>query len=385
MTSLLFIISSSSFMACKSCSENQIIEKGNVDTAEDQAEVFSNNWGSWLSMATLSTDAVIVSYYDKTDGGLGLATADFSTDPVSWSHEQIDGYSNEQGLDVGNRGKFSSLAVTPDDTIWIAFHDVGLHTLRYAMRGPSETEWTTGVADTGSGSSPDAGWFTSIALDASNNPVIAHYDNFKSTLRVAHWDGSAFSAEVVDSGEDVTAEDGETIDANTGQFTAIAIDDGTEYITYYDAAAGDLKLAYGTAGNYTIETIDSEGDVGQWSSLIIEDGTLHIAYHDVTNQDLKYAVGTPGNFTLSVVDDGDKVGADTEIYLNGSTLWIVYFDGKNNNIKKASLNGETWTTENLSGDQGALGFHNELTVANGSLYVGSYNYTDGVLWFEKVE
>ena len=35
-----------SFIGCKSCSENEIIEKGQItETADPQEEVFSNNWG----------------------------------------------------------------------------------------------------------------------------------------------------------------------------------------------------------------------------------------------------------------------------------------------------------------------------------------------------
>ena len=380
-TSILWALS---FMACKSCTENEIIEKGQITETAEPEEVFSNDWGSWLSMSSLSDGKPVVSYYDKTEGGLGLAIGDLSTSPITWEHQEVDGYKNSQGLDVGNHGKYSSMAVTSNDTIWIAHHDVGLKTLRYATKAASDSEWTVGLADTGSGASPNAGWYASLALDASENPVIAHHDYLKKTLRVAHWNGSSFSAEVVDAGEDVVNSSGETIDANVGTFTAIAIDAGIEYITYYDAAMGALKLAYGTTGNYTIEVLD-QGNVGEWSSIAIHNGVLHISYHDMENQNLRYISGTPGSFTIETVDEGEIVGADSDIFVNETTVTIVYFDGKNNNMKKAVRNAEEWSTSTLVGEEGALGFHNEITSINGTLYGACYNYSEQTIWFGGVD
>ena len=379
-----FILWALSLMGCRSCDENNIIDKGQITETAEPEEVFSNDWGSWLSMSSLSDGRPLVSYYDKTEGGLGLAIGDISADPITWRHEEVDGYKNDQGLDVGNHGKYSALAVASNDTIWIAHYDVGLRTLRYATKSPSDSEWKLGIADTGSGSSPDAGWYASIALDASENPVIAHHDNLKKTLRVAHWNGSAFTGAVVDAGEDVVESNGGTIDANVGAFTAIAINGGTEYITYYDAALGALKLAYGTEGNYSFEILD-QGNVGQWSSITIVDGVLHIAYHDMGNQDLKYITGTPGAFTIETVDEGEIVGADSDIFVNGSTVYIVYFDGKNNNMKKAIRDENGWSTSTVVGDDGALGFHNEITSIGGVLYGACYNYSEQNIWFGAIE
>jgi len=335
-------------------------------------------------MSSLSDGNPVVSYYDKTAGALGFAKGNLSADPITWTHEKVDGYTNDQGLDVGEHGKFSAMAVSSDDTIWIAHYDVGLRTLRYATKSASSSEWSVGLADMGAGASPDAGWFAAIALDGSNNPVITHHDYGKKTLRVAHWNGSAFTGEVIDTGEAATDANGEEIDANVGQFSAIAIDGGTEYITYYDAAHGALKLAYGTSGSYTIETID-QGNVGQWSAITIVNGTLHISYHDVGNQDLKYASGTPGAFTIETVDNGEIVGADSDIFVNENGIHIVYFDGKTNDMKKAVRNADTWTTSTITGDNGALGFHNEIININGNLYGGCYNYTEKVTWFGALE
>ena len=37
-----------------------------------------------------------------------------------------------------------------------------------------------------------------------------------------------------------------------------------------------------------------------------------------------------------------------------------------------------------AGAEAALGFHNEVVVANGQTYAACYNYTDRSLWFSQV-
>ena len=61
-----------------------------------------------------------------------------------------------------------------------------------------------GIADSGGGSSSDAGYWASIALDGAGTPVAAHYDHGRGDLRVTRWDGTAFSGAVAWEGEDYT-------------------------------------------------------------------------------------------------------------------------------------------------------------------------------------
>lgn len=346
-------------------------------------EPFTNDWGQWLSMGVMPDGSPAAASYDRTEGGMVFATATVSGGVPTWTHEKVDGYPDDAGLDAGDRGTYTSMAIGSDGAVWVAYYDLKVRTLRYSNRAPDGT-WTSGVGDVGEGATPNAGVFTSIALDGQGRPVIAHHDEEKGRLRVAHWNDSSFSGEVVDEGEALTTDTG-TTDADVGEFAKIRIAGGVEYIAYYDRANGALKLAKGTAGSYSIEVVDDSADVGQWPDLLIEDdGTVHIAYQDVDNQDLKYAVGTPGSWTISTVDDGDYVGADGALFMNGSYPAIVYFDGHDNNVKLAQKSGDAWTADTLAGSEGALGYHNEVITTGGVRYAACYDYTHRTVWFSEL-
>ena len=87
-----------------------------------------------------------------------------------------------KGLDQGDRGAYASVAIDDAGTTWVAYYDASLKTLRYGMRTSDASEWTLGVADSGSGGTPDAGLFSDIALDSQGYPVVAHYDQGRGEL-----------------------------------------------------------------------------------------------------------------------------------------------------------------------------------------------------------
>ena len=372
------------FPACKGCkSDTNLIVQDQPDTTVP--ETWTNDWGAWLSMGVMPDGAPAVGYYDKTKGAMGFALGAIQEDgSVTWTHEEVDGYA-EGGMDTGDRGKYASMAVASDGTVWMAGYDVGNGALRYARRDTAGV-WTNNVADGGSGAAPDTGWFASIALDADENPVIANYDVANKTLRIVHGDKTtlSFSPSVVDEGDAVTPDTGEPLEADVGQFAKLRIVDGVEYIAYYDAAAGDLKLARGTTGAYSVEVVDSDGDVGQWPDVLVEDGKITIAYQDMGNLDLKVASGKPGSWSIETVDEGEYAGADSALFRDGTTLSVLYFDGQNNDMKLAQQTGGGWTTETVAGDGLALGFHNEVISTGGHTWAGCYDYTNGTLWFEAL-
>jgi hypothetical protein len=378
---------------CGGCQETDLSRTGSV--AEDSGigdggdgGFSSSNWGLWLGSAILADGNIGITFYDKDQGGIAFGHGTPGAAGITWQFEEVDGYPGASGLDAGDRGMHTSLAVAPDGTAWAAFYDLGARNLRYAWRAntPSGYVWINGMADSGEGMTQDAGLFTSIAIDDSGNPVIAHHDKASGTLRVAHWQGSAFSGEVVDRGEDRAPVDtgNELVEASVGMYAHLQIANGQEYIAYYDAANGNLKLAIGNAPNYQIYVVDDDEDVGAWPSMAIRGRTIHIAYQDVGKQHLRYAVGKPDDWTITKVDRNELVGADTALFFDGDNPGIVYFDGYNNDMKVARYDGDRWRKSKVA-RSGAVGFHNEVVFAGGRFYGASYNYTKKTVLFRALD
>lgn len=369
--------------ACDGCNDQALkaVDKG------PNEDVFADDFGSWLSMRALSDGSPVIAYYDRTYDALGLATGKLANDgTVTWTHERVDSFPDENGLNPGDAGKYASMQIASGDQIWIAYQDTSNGSLKYAHRG--DGTWEIGIADTGSGAHPNAGYWASLALDPSGNPVVAHHDEEKGNLRVARWDGSKFAGEVVAEGEDFVPADGtETKPADVGEYAKLLIGaDGTEYIAYYDRAFGALRLATGGASGFTSELVagaDGGADVGQWPDLYLDGSTLSIAYQDVTNQDLKLATGTPGSFSIETVDSADFVGADSSLFKD-TDIGVAYFDGVNNDMKVAHKKGDAWESNAVASD-GALGYHNESVKIGEKRYAACYDYTKRTVWFSALK
>ncbi len=354
----------------------------------DEPAAFTNDAGSWLSMAVTPDGDPAIAYYDRTMDALGYAVGTLDKDgKATWTREEVDSYPDENGLNAGDSGRYASMAIDGRGQVWIAYQDSSNSVLKAAHK--ADGVWAIEVADIGGGTKPDAGHWASLALDASGNPVIAHHDAATGTLRVSRWNGSAFAAEVAAEGEAYTPADtgagAETVDAKVGEYARLLIAaDGTEYVAYYDAAWGALRLATKSGGAWSVTTVDDAGDVGQWPSMVLDGGTLWIAYHDVANQDLKVAHGTPGDFSVETIDDGNHVGADTAIFLDDGAVGIVYQDAFANDMKLARHSGGAWSVEKVSGDQGALGFHNETVRIGSKRYAACYDFTARAVYFSAL-
>lgn len=337
------------------------------DPLPDPTIVEPTDFGSWLSM-DIAPDGIrpTITYYDRNQKGIGFAVGTEQDDgTLAWAHEYVDGYPDDQGLDRGDRGKYTSHKVAPDGRVWVAFQDVDNGTLQAAVRnGPHD--WEVERVDIGGGSSTfSAGQWASLGLIDDNTPIIAHYDGASERLRVSSKTETGWQNEVPFDGG-----------FKAGEYATLVVAGDTAYIAYYNGVQGDLELVEGRPGSWTHSVVDETGDVGQWPSMLVVDDELWIAYHDVGNQDLKLARRVGGTWTTETIDDGEYRGADTKLFLHDGNPAIVYFDGDQNDQWLATSDGTTWSTRKLAGDGNAIGFHNEVVHVNGKTWIGSYDFTN---------
>ncbi len=364
-----------------SCSDQTFVAQTWEDNADD--------YGKWLSMGVSPNGDPVMAYYDVTAGGVGFAIGDLQSDgAVRWKHEEVDGFADSSGLDPGDLGQFTSLAVAPDGTTWIAYYARGALKVAHRVDGI----WSSEVAASGTGLHPDMGQWASLALDGDANPVVAHYDADGGTLQVSRFDGAAWSTEEAAVGLPYDGLDaaGAPVhrEANVGMYANLLIQDSTEYIAYYDAAQQDLRFLEGFAGAYTASTIyhAEGGNVGQWPSLWTDGTRIRVAFEDRGNGDLLVAKREgAGSFETDVAVQGDFAGSDAEIFERNGAMAVAYFDGRTNDMKLATEGESGWSAETLGGADAAVGFFNEVVTTGGKQFAASYDYTNHTLFWKPLD
>ena len=237
------------------------------------------------------TDVPYISYYDATYGDLKMAYytgAGGNCGPASdWSCETVD-----SGGDVG---QYSSIAVDPtDNQPIIAYYDATNGALKLAIG--TVVGWTIDTVH--DPSLVVAGQYTSLKLDSSGTTRIAYYYSSimgLDSLWYAEYVGGGagncddpdYNCEIVDSGDRV------------GKYASLALDSSDQpRIAYYDQGNDALMFAF-AGGGWTIREI-LPTQSGQFASLYVDTNNgdaPYIAHYDGTNGMLEYAyfVGSGGN------------------------------------------------------------------------------------------
>lgn len=157
-----------------------------------------------------------------------------------------------------------------------------------------------------------------------------------------------------------------TIDSvgDVGERSSIAIDSkGYVHICYYDYDNGDLIWATNVSDSWTKWIIDSEGDVGYNPSVAIDSqDNVHISYYDATNMDLDYATNVGGSWSRWVVDSDEDVGVDSAIAIDSQdNVHISYWDYTNETLRYVTNSGGQWSI-NIIDSEVAVGDHSAIAI-----------------------
>ncbi len=329
-------------------------------------------------------------------------------DGSTWRNEVVDA---GQGV-----GEYASIAVDRDNRVHIAYYDSASGSLKYALR--ENNAWTLQLIDqpdstaalevsefesanpweqadrpwrapelldtqaVDAATAGGVGLYTSIAVDSNRRPHISYYDADNKDLKYAHWTGSAWDIDRVDSAGTV------------GKYSSLALDDSNDpYIAYYNDSIDGLRFAEKTSSGWDKDTVEQfvEGNnlyPGSYSSLAVSSsGKPYISYYeyDLSLEEgyLKYATLTSGSWVKEYVDKegGDDVGQYTSIALNSDgNPGISYYDAEKQNLMYARRSGGSWSREIVDSTDDT-GLWTSLVYAGNSPRIGYYDVTSGALTY----
>lgn len=174
----------------------------------------------------------------------------------------------------------------------------------------------------------------SMVLDASGNPVVAYYRSSSQvfttgTLRVMHCN----DPDCAGNDDSVTSPE-----PATGITPSVQLDtNGYPVIAYYTGTSSrDLKVMHCNDANCTgtdesISSPDTAGDVGSQPSLALHGNLPAVSYRDEDNNDLKLLrcndpnCAFPGDTIASIETDLDS-GDNSSLVIDGSGLPAITYD-----------------------------------------------------------
>jgi hypothetical protein len=123
-----------------------------------------------------------------------------------------------------------------------------------------------------------------------------------------------------------------TIDdvGNVGQYCSLEVaENGTYYISYFDASNGHLKYATNESGTPTTTTLDTWANTGQYTSLYLDEkGKVHISYEGVNGQYLFYLNNMNGAWVRTAITMNSMTNNFTSIAGRGDgKVYVVYYSG----------------------------------------------------------
>lgn len=310
-------------------------------------------------------------------------------------------------------GSYTSVAAAPDGTVWVAGYNeadwnndvpygdlvvgkLDATTQQVAWTSvdgvPSEpapdskaydlTSWRGGQQDPG----PDVGLWTSLVLDPFGNPRVAYYDSTNTALKLAVFDGTAWSTHTVYTRDH----------AEAGRYAKLLIVNGKLVVAFQviEASEGGFATSKVVVGRASSAGPTSASD-WTFEDVAVDDETPCRAHLCPTGQacvaltqqcvakattcEPKCASGQACiDGVCEPVFDGTKLDAYPDAiggYISmaaipGGDVGLVYYDRIRGNLVQARKDGESWVLRVVDGEQGTP------AVDTGDMGIGASLFID---------
>ena len=332
----------------------------------------SEEW--WLEIANANADQVGENTsicYDE-DGEVHITHVDWTVGPNQWdllhTYGRLGNWTTEV---VTNPGYYNSICVDKNGTLHISYWNNGVPQALYHAYKPKGGAWSIEAVDDPAN---NVGEYNCIICDENNVLHIAYHDSTARDLKYAYGTPDAsgsvtWNTEVVDNS------------GITWGSVSIAIDSGgILHISYIDQPVNhQVKHAYGTTGNWNLETVYAPGGAGlERTSIIIDSKDIpHICFWDSTNNDVRYAYkGVTGGWQNENIDPGAnryRVYWGRNIAVDSQDIiHISYRDQDLTALKHAYGTTGSWDL-NIADNAGNCGSHNCIVIDKDVVHIG-YNW-----------
>jgi hypothetical protein len=293
------------------------------DTSGGKWAVYVRRWNgsTWEEVGTGSASEGGISGKTGYFMRVSLAMAADGTPYVAWEDPRSGNYEiyvrrwngsvweevgtgSASGGGVSNNESYSRfpwLAIAPDGTAYIAWHDMrggGLEIADIYVRRWNGSAWQevgTGSASEGGISNTGSAYDPTLAVAPDGTPYVTWCDESSGgwQIYVRRWDGSAWQEVGVGSAS------GGGVSDNSGRSEAPVLSiapDGTPYVAWEDYADGDYEIYVRRWNGESWEEVESGSASGggisdnqKWSTspclMAAPDGTFYVAWDDPTDGD----------------------------------------------------------------------------------------------------
>lgn len=303
-----------------------------------------------------------------------LLAATLAAETPAWTVETVD----SSGI-----GKYSSLKVDAAGNVHVAYVVEPFHELKYAFWDHALKRWFPMTV-------APAASFCSLALDSKQRPHISYADfgvGSGAQLRYASWDGAAWKIQAIPLNAD-----------SIGYYTSIVLDaNDNPRISFYEFRGANgtttnprLRLVAWNGKSWEVRTLDDESQSGEFNSLAIDSrGRLHVAYANVnpSTAGMRYTLSDGAPSKIEVFDgrgpkDQTLVGYSAAIALDkDDNPHVTYMSYSTPGLKYAVRKNGRWEVQNID-RLSALGSFDRNSIAIDERqrpFIGYYDSGRGIL------